>query len=73
MVRTNRQARLTDKAIDGWDRTLQRYGVSWTTLIEALGQRLADGDDAWLPEEAIEHARRLDRERYTRRRKDDPG
>jgi predicted transcriptional regulator len=59
--------RLDDTASRGWDRLVEARGVSRTALAEALGQLLAEGDDRWLPEEAVKRARLIDRERRRRR------
>ena len=70
--RRQRTTRLTERADIGWERTLAEHGITWTALTEALGELLAGGHD-WLPPEAVARARRIDRERYTRReRGDDP-
>ncbi len=62
-----RQARLTEESYWAWERLLTRRGVTYTTLIEALGELLDQGDDTWLPDSAVERARQLDRQRYSRR------
>jgi hypothetical protein len=64
--RRNRQARLTDAAWRGWDRILVEHGMTWTVLIEILGQLSDEGLD-WLPPEAVQRARELDLARYSRR------
>lgn len=61
------QAKLTDEAAAGWDRYCTRRNVTYTALMEALGQRLADGDDTWLPEDVVARAHAIDRERRSRR------
>lgn len=61
------QAKLTDTAADGWDRLCTRQRVTYTALIEALGEQLAAGDDTWLPVEIIDRAHQIDWERRTRR------
>lgn len=63
------RARLTPEARDAWDAVCARHGVTMTTLMQALGERLADGDDAWVTAEVIGRARQLDRERYSRRQR----
>lgn len=62
----SRHARLTETSYAAWERTLTRRGITFTTMIEALGELLDQGVD-WVPEEAVERARQLDRERYSRR------
>ena len=57
--------RLTPEAWAAWDRLCTLRGVTMTTLAEALGQMLAEGED-WVPESAIERARAIDRERRSR-------
>lgn len=67
--RPTKQARLTPAANAAWERLLVRRGVRFTTLMEALGEMLADPthpDHGWVPEAAIRRARELDRERYSR-------
>jgi hypothetical protein len=61
-----RQARLTESSYAAWERLLTRRGVTFTTLIEALGELLDQGVD-WVPEEAIQRARQIDRQRHSRR------
>ncbi|HEV2928629.1 MAG TPA: hypothetical protein VGW74_08050 [Propionibacteriaceae bacterium] len=41
--------------------------MSFTVLVEAMGRRLAD-DLSWVPDEVIEEAKRIDRERHSRQR-----
>lgn len=65
--RIPKQARLTADAAEGWERACIRHGVTFTVLIEELGLLLHDGDDTWIPEPAIEAARRLDRARHNTR------
>ncbi len=59
--------RLTEEAITGLDRLRTRHHASLTALIEALGQL---GADTELPPEVVELARRIDRERHSRRPRD---
>lgn len=66
----NRTALVTDRADAGIDRMLARRGVTWTALVEALGQLLDEGTD-WVPDEAVERARAIDRQRYSRRPRGD--
>ena len=66
MAWQHRNVRLTDASAAAWDRLCTRHGVTLTSLIEALGRMLDDGDD-WTPEQAIERARKIDRERRSRR------
>lgn len=61
------QARLTEDAAAGWDRACTRRNITWTALIEALGERLAVGDDGWLPDDVVDRARQVDRARRSRR------
>lgn len=61
-----RQARLTEASYEAWERYVTRRGVSWTALIEALGEQLAAGEN-WVPETAVVRARQLDRQRGSRR------
>lgn len=56
--------RLTEEAIEGLDRLRTRNHASLTALIEALGQL---GTTVELPAEVVELARRIDRERGSRR------
>lgn len=65
--RRNRQARLSRVADRGWDRLMDEHHVSFTVLVEAMGRRLAD-DLSWVPDEVIEEAKRIDRERHSRQR-----
>lgn len=76
MERRNRQARLTERASQGWDQFCTRHNISYTALMEALGEMLAEVLEAdegraapltWVPDEAIERAKQLDRERHSRR------
>lgn len=69
--RHNRQARLSDEANEGIEALLDRHGVTWAGLLEALGRKLSAEGDEWLPSELIDEARRIDRERYSRRPKGD--
>jgi hypothetical protein len=66
--------RLTPESRAAWDAALTRWGCSWTTLTEAMGEQLAAGNDSWIPREVIRRARLLDRERGSRRqtRSDEP-
>jgi hypothetical protein len=59
-----------DEADAGIEQFLGRRGVTWTALVEALGQLLDEGVD-WVPEEAVARARAIDRGRYSRRPKGD--
>lgn len=59
--------RLEDPASDAWDRYVTKHGVSKTGLAQALGEMIAEGNDRWIPAEAVARARAVDRER--RRRK----
>jgi len=62
------RARLTPEARAAWDRVCGRHGVTLTTLVQALGERLDAGDDEWITPDVVDRARQLDRERYSRRR-----
>lgn len=64
--RRNLSVRLTDEARNAWETLCTRRGVTATSLIEQLGLLLTEGVD-WVPEEAIQRARRMDRQRYSRR------
>lgn len=69
MAWQHRGARLTDDAAKAWDRLCTDHGVSFTTLIQALGELHADpGAPDWVPERAVKRARQLDRARHSRRR-----
>lgn len=59
--------RLEDEAARGWDRLTERHSVTKTALAEALGQLLDEGEDGWVPMEAIRRARLIDRDRRRRR------
>jgi hypothetical protein len=59
--------RLTEESWTAWDRLFARKGVTQPGLFEALGELLADGDDGWLPQKAVERARQIDRQRHSRR------
>lgn len=59
-------ARVSDDAKRGWDRKAAEHGCTFTALIEALGLGF-DGRTVGLPEELVEQARRIDRERFSRR------
>lgn len=61
------RARLTPEARAAWDQVCADHGITLTTLIQSLGERLADGDDEWITDDVVARARRLDRERYSRR------
>jgi hypothetical protein len=66
VARHPKTARLDDDAAQAFDRLITRRGVTYTALIQALGELLAEGVD-WVPEEAIRRARATDRERGSRR------
>lgn len=61
-----KSVRLTADASRAWDSACTRKGVSMTALMEALGERLTDGQD-WVPDEAVDRARQIDRQRRSRR------
>lgn len=65
--RTNKQARLTAQAYDGWEQTCRRHHVRFTPLMEILGLLLAEGDDSWIPDHVWRQAQELDYERGSRR------
>lgn len=57
--------RLGDSASRGWDRVTDDEGITRTALAEALGQMI--DERAWEPpDEAIQRARKIDRERRRR-------
>jgi hypothetical protein len=59
-------ARVSDDARHGWDRAVTAHGTTFTALVEALGQLLAER--GWeVPPEVVERAQRIDRERFSRR------
>lgn len=62
-------ARVSDEARRGWDKLLDRHGVSFTAVIEATGRALdeRDGKLVYEPDDVIEVARSIDRERFKRR------
>jgi hypothetical protein len=62
----HRNVRLSDEAAQGWDWLCTARGVTLTALLEALGRILATGED-WTPDQAIDRARQIDRERRSRR------
>ena len=59
-------AQLSPEGRRGWDRATTAGGVTLTALMEALGLML-DERSNWLPPEAVERARLIDRERNSRR------
>lgn len=61
------QAKLTDEAAAGWDQLATRRNVTFTALMEALGELLAASEVEWVPDEAIARAHELDRQRRSRR------
>lgn len=65
MAGRQRSFRLTDAAMAGLDRLATRHHVTQTALLEALGT-LSRHRDPTLAE-IIDEARRLDRERRSRR------
>lgn len=65
MVRLH--ARVTEDVSDAFDRLRTDTGVTYTALVQALGELLVDGDRSWIPEQAIRRARAIDRERGSRR------
>lgn len=59
------QVSLSDEARSGWDRVSLDSGATLTALAEALGLAMRDG---WRPSKrVIDRARRIDRERFSRR------
>lgn len=60
----NRQAKLTQPASKGWDLLCRRHRVTFTTLIEALGEHAHAHD--WVPSAVIARAQALDDERRSR-------
>ncbi len=60
---------LTEEARDGWTRYAQEHGVTLSALLEVLGLRLKQGEDAALDAAAVETAREIDAARRARRRK----
>lgn len=66
MARQPKTARLTERAERGWDRLCTRRNVTYTTVIEALGEALAD-DPTAIPDTIIRRAQDIDRERRSRR------
>lgn len=60
------KGRLSEPASKAWDRFITQEGVTTAALLAALGEELAAG--RWKPtRRAIEEARRIDRERHSRR------
>lgn len=59
--------RLEDPASAAWDRFVAKHGITKTGLAQALGEILAEGNDRWIPPEAVTRARQIDRERRGRR------
>lgn len=57
---------MTERAWEGWDTLLTRRNVTFTAVAEALGEMLDRGVDV-IPEEAIQRAKQIDRERRSRR------
>jgi hypothetical protein len=66
MAWQHRNVRLTDASAQAWDRLCTRRGVTLTALLEALGQLAAEGE-TWVPDDAVERARDIDRDRRSRR------
>lgn len=58
---------MTAEAAGGWDQLCTRRNVTFNTMVEALGELLAAGDDDWVPDEAVARARDLDAQRRSRR------
>lgn len=48
---------MTAEAAGGWDQLCTRRNVTFNTMVEALGELLAAGDDDWVPDEAVARAR----------------
>lgn len=66
MTREPLRARLTEPARRGWDRTITREGITVTSLCEVLGLEMDAG--RWKPpKRMVEAARKLDRQRLSRR------
>lgn len=66
-----RKARLSDRASDGIDAVLDRQGITFTAMIEAVGVMMADGhwtDDSPQAARVFELARQIQRERLRRSR-----
>lgn len=60
------KGQLSDPASKAWDRLTTKEGVTTAALLAALGEELAAG--RWRPtRRAIEIARRIDKERGSRR------
>lgn len=60
------KARLTDDAARGWDRICTQHNVTFTALMQALGEQLAQGDSLDV-DAAVTRAHEVDRERRSRR------
>jgi hypothetical protein len=60
------KARLTFDAAAGWDRICTRRNVTFTALMQALGEQLTQGDQLDV-ETAVARAHEVDRERRSRR------
>lgn len=59
-------ARVSDEARRGWERAATVNGCTFSALVEALG--LALHEHQWeVPPDVVERARKIDRERYSRR------
>lgn len=60
------KGQLSDPASKAWDRLTTAEGVTTAALLAALGEELAEG--RWRPtRRVVERARRIDRERHSRR------
>lgn len=59
------QARLSDEAHRGWERVATNHGITYSALLEALGQALDEGTYR-IPEVTIEAARAIDVDRRNR-------
>ena len=63
----HRSVRLTERSAGGWDRLCTRHNVTFTALLEAFGQLIAEGDDSPTVDAAIALAQEIDRDRRSRR------
>lgn len=65
MDRQQVRARLTPEALQAWDRVRLDNGLTWTSMLEALGQDLAAGRWKIAPR-TIRLAHQIDMERRSR-------